>query len=103
MKRSTAEYLGHPMSRDFRQDVAGRPQVARPEDVASFRHALGGPTSTAETHADSMAAFVEFMEGETVFPRDELSEPDPMFREALRRRLWRAHVIANLRDGGETH
>ena len=86
MKRSMREVVGLPRSDDYRQDVAGVPPVARRLDVASFRHVFDDPMEMAATDE-----------------RGELPEPDPLFRERLHRRLWRTHVIMNLRDGGETH
>ena len=106
MKRSMEDVVGGRSRGDYRQDVAGAPitpQQLRSVDVASFRHALDDPMGTAESDAELMAEFAEFMEGDKAFERGELPEPDPIFRETLRRRLWRTHVLANLRDGGETH
>ena len=103
MKRSMGDIVGLPRHDDYREDVAGVPLVARRLDVASFRHAIDDPMGSAETDAEWAAEFADFMDGETAFERGELPEPDPMFRERLHRRLWRTHVIANLRGGGETH
>ncbi|MEM9176770.1 MAG: hypothetical protein AAGC67_16220 [Myxococcota bacterium] len=103
MKRSMEDVAGVRARESYGRDVAGAP-VARPSrEVASFRHALDDPMGTAETDADLMAEFAEFMDGDKAFDRGELPEPDSGFRERLRRRLWRTHVLANLRDGGETH
>ncbi len=103
MKRANDDVVGRPESRDIRQDVAGAPIAPRPIDIASFRHALDDPMGTAESDAELMAEFAEFMDGDQDFERAELPEPDPGFRERLRRRLWRAHVLANLREGGEVN
>ena len=103
MKRANDDVIGSPEARDFRQDVAGAPIAPRSIDVASFRHALDDPIETAESDAGLMAEFAEFMVGDPDFECAELTEPDPDFRERLRRRLWRAHVLANLREGGEIH
>lgn len=112
MKRSMEDVLGRPMSDDYRQDVAGAPRVTRNFEVASFWHALDDPMGTAEADAELAAEFAEFMDGGRTSDASDASdasdrgafrEPDPMFRERLRRRLWRAHVIANLRESGETH
>lgn len=103
MKRASDDVVGRPEVRDFRQDVAGAPIALRSVDVASFRHAVDGPMGTADFDAELMAEFAEFMDGDQDFERAELPDPDPDFRERLRRRLWRAHVLANLREGGEIH
>ena len=63
----------------------------------------GGGASDNPDDAEWAADFAEFMDGDAAFERGELPEPDPLFRERLHRRLWRTHVIINLRDGGETH
>ena len=101
MKRANDDVIGRPEERDFRQDVAGAPIAPPLIDVASFRHALDDPMGPGESDAELMAEFAEFMDGDQDFEFSELTEPDPDFRERLRRRLWRAHVLANLREGGE--
>ena len=104
MKRAMDDVVGRPEARDLRQDVAGAPITPRVIDVASYRHALDDPMGTAETDAELAAEFADFMDGDQAADRGEVPEPDEGFRERLRRRLWRAHVMANLRDGGtETH
>ena len=109
MKRSNDDVVGLPHARMYShaqvhtQDVAGAPIVPRATDVASFRHALDDPMGTAESDAELLAEFAEFMDGDQAFARRELPEPDPGFQERLRRRLWRAHVLAYLRDAGEPH
>ena len=103
MKRAMEGVVAGRTHEDFGQDVAGVPVSSRILDVASFRQVMGDPTGTAESDATLMAEFAEFMDGDTAFDRGELPEPDPSFRDKLRGRLWRTHVLANLRDGGETH
>lgn len=103
MKRSNTDVVGRRPARDPRQDVAGAPFAPRSLDVASWRYALDDPMGTAESDAALMAEFADFMDGDSAFARGELPGPDPIFREQLRRRLWRAHVLTHLRDGGETH
>lgn len=109
MKRSNEDVVGRPRLREPRRDVAGLSPFAGSTgsqpilDVASFRHALDDPMGTAMDDADLIADFAEFMAGETPPDNHVLLEPDPDFRERLRRRLWRTHVVTHLRDGGETH
>ncbi len=53
--------------------------------------------------AELLAEFADFMIGDSETDLGELLPPDPVFRERLLRRLWRTHVMAHLRDRGETH
>ena len=111
MKRSIGDVVGRPRvnaGRDARrEDVAGMSASALHLDVASFRHAfpqaLDDPMGTAESDADLMADFADFMSGGDAIDDGTVPAPDPIFREQLRRRLWRTHVHTHLRDGGETH
>ncbi len=80
-------------------DVAGATQLrAHTDDVASFRHALDDPMGTAQEDAELLADFADFMGFDGDFERCGLLPPDPGFRERLRRRLWRTHVMTRLRD-----
>lgn len=103
MKRLNEAVVGDPADRKARQDVAGAPIAPRQVDVASFRHALDDPMGTAESDAELLAEFAEFMDGDHASAAEVLPDPDPDFRERLRKRLWRAHVMAHLREGGEPH
>jgi hypothetical protein len=109
MKRSNEDVVGRPKLSDPHRDVAGLSPLAGSKgsqpilDVASFRHALDDPMGTAMDDADLIADFAEFMAGDASPASNVLLEPDPDFRERLRRRLWRTHVVTHLRDGGETH
>ncbi|MCR9093547.1 MAG: hypothetical protein NXI30_04970 [bacterium] len=111
MKRMMQDVVGRPITREttrgYARDVAGASFAPITLDVASFRHALDDPMGTAETDAEWLAEFSEFMAGDDELDRAAKSggrsSPDPMFRERLRRRLWRTHVLANVRDSGETH
>ena len=108
MKRGSEDVVGRPKAAGGVGEVAGlalsvtRAGVQR-EEVASFKHALNDPMGTVIAVEDLMADFEDFMSGDLCFSSGELPPPDPVFRERLRRRLWRTHVIANLRDGGDTH
>ena len=101
MKRFNRDGEGHrpPSSRD----VAGGVQ---PRDVDSCGFELAGKDvcegkSLASGESELQADFAEFLsEGGA---QDGLPGPDPVFRERLRRQLWRQHVMTNLRDAGETH
>ncbi len=72
-------------------------------DVGTFRRVIDDPFGVHQSDAELLADFTDFMDGEASFDDGSLAPPDPVFRERLRRRLWRAHVQVNLRDLGETH
>lgn len=113
MKRTMSDVVGRPLRRDYRLDVAGRSGQSSVLDVASYREefsprlddsrGLDDSFGTAESDAELMADFADFMSGGSEFEDGELPPPDPHFREQLRRRLWRTHVVVNLRDGSDTH
>lgn len=104
-KRSEPFVLGghpvHPKLRDPRLDVAGGSPLRSPRiDVASFRQALDDPFGTAEDEARLLADFADFMVADLEAAEDPRTRPDPAFRERLRKRLWRAHVMSRARDDG---
>ena len=103
MKRASGDVVGRPKAAVANGDVAGLVLPSRANEVASFKHALNDRMETASDDEDLMTDFEEFMSGDSSFVSGELPPPDPSFRERLRRRLWRTHVMAHLRDGGETH
>ena len=72
-------------------------------DVATFRREIDDPFGVHQSDAELIADFTDFMQGDASFDDGTLAPPDPVFREKLRRRLWRTHVHVNLRDTGETH
>jgi hypothetical protein len=106
MKRANREGIGRLLRLSDRRDVAGiapRPQL---HDVASYRFALEEAAvregaQLASEESQLQADFAEFLSGGEV--SDGLPGPDPVFRERLRRQLWRQHVMTHLRDAGETH
>ena len=55
----------------------------------------GFDATLADDFADFLAPTPEGME--------DLPPPDPIFRERLRRRLWRMYVQTHLKDGPEPH
>ena len=117
MKRMTSPVTGRSMQDktlktsggNMLRDVAGLSGQSSVLDVASFRdafsHDLDDPMGTAESDSELMADFADFMSGGSESEHAELPPPAPLFREQLRRRLWRTLVLAHLRDGGggETH
>jgi len=103
MKRSNEDVIGRPRLQDLKSDVAGASMLSAIPDVASFRHALDDPMRTAQDDAQLLADFEDFMTGDSQLESVGLPSPGPVFRERLRRRLWRTHVMTHLRDGGGTH
>lgn len=100
MKRLSQAVAGGPRNRPVKSAVAGRPAQSRVADVASI---LASPTSTPTTEeADLLADFADFMSEEEELEPGLLPTPDAMFKERLRRRLWRTFVLSDLRGGGET-
>jgi len=103
MKRSNEEIVGQPRGQCGVRDVAGAARELGRQEVASYRVGLSGAgdlkaLGQGAEEATLQADFAEFMDDV-----DGLPGPDPVFRERLRRQLWRQHVLTHLRDGGETH
>ena len=104
------------------RDVAGAPVVTPVIEVASYLSAFGSSFEESfeepfeerfeESFEESFKVagsgaswsedFAEFLAGDEASDY-ALQPPDPAFREMLRRRLWRMHVVTHLRDGQETH
>ena len=103
MKRVNEDVVGRPKPSGVSRDVAGSTIPLNMNDVASYRHALNDPMGTAIEDESLMADFEDFMSGEQSFVNGDLPAPDPAFRERLRRRLWRTHVMTHLREPGDTH
>ncbi len=61
--------------------------------------ALGPWASDAELLTD----FTDFMGGPFRLRSGEPACPDPVFRERLRRRLWRTHAHTRLRETRDVH
>ena len=103
MKRIDDDVVGRPRTQELRRDVAGITLSRYPEDVASFRHALDDPMATGRREAELRADFEDFMmAGDAPLDGGELSIPDPVFRERLRRRLWRTQLLTLAKDRGVT-
>lgn len=104
MNRPSQDVAGRPKIRAARLEVAGSEFSRRTTDVASYRRALHGPMSTAAAEAALLEDFADFLLGDEGFEAGRLPAPDPAFRERLRRRLWRNHIVSTLCNvGKETH
>jgi len=104
MKRIDGDVVGRPRTNGLRRNVAGIGLPRFPEGVASFWHALEDPMGTGRRLADLQWDFDDFMTScEATLDGGELAIPDPVFRERLRRRLWRTQLMTLGPDRGETH
>jgi len=103
MKRILQDYLGRPVLEKPQPDVIGRPAVTRAvADVASFLDdARGG---RADSNAQIVSEFAEFLAGpEASDARAPSAGIDPVFKERLRRRLWRLHLLIQPTTSHEPH
>ncbi len=93
------------MTRGFKRgasEVAGqRVRLSvRTDDVASFRNAKGRNAAGTGRDRVLMAEFDDFMRADDELASDVMPQPSPVFRERLRQRLWRAHVITHVAPSG---
>lgn len=63
---------------------------------------MAAPIVVAAEEAELLADFADFMSGDEEFDNGLLPNPDPTFKERLRRRLWRTFVMGYLRGGGDS-
>lgn len=102
MKRPAYDVMGLPTARTRIDDVAGRPLRISPLDVASFR--VADPRSAdGESDSELLADFADFMAGDDALLAGEIPAPDPIYRERLRRSLWRTFVMMRGFDGPGRH
>jgi hypothetical protein len=71
-----------------------------PMSVASFLDARAGD---ADSDEHVVQDFTEFLSGEADPRAPLLPDPDPVFRERLRGRLWRLHLIVHPPSSHESH
>jgi len=102
MKRFADDVVGRPVLRTPRRDVAGAPIHSPVVDVASYLNAFDATPDPADFDSALAADFADFLAPE-LEEDDELQPPDPLFRERLRRQLWRVYVQTHLRDRPEPH
>ena len=104
MKRTTQDYVGrpgrHPVRSKGPEDVAGsrRPQAL--VEVASFLDARGEETDSDHSIVEE---FADFLAGDSVQDDPFLPAVDPVFKERLRRRLWRLHLLSQPVGPNESH
>ncbi len=104
MKRTTQDYAGRPVTGKARPSVMGGPVPFVATDVASFldaRRGLGGHFVDSDERV--MDDFAEFLSGDDATDPVPPTNPDPDFRESLRRYLWRLHLIAQPKTSKDSH
>jgi len=101
MKRPSEDVAGRPKVRDAGPDVAGQSISSNSIDGASHCHDLYDPMSTAADDAALIEDFADFLGCDEDFEAGGLPAPDPVFKERLRRRLWRHYVVSHLRNAGK--
>ena len=105
MKRPLQDVAGRPKVRDSVPDVAGRMVSPRTLDFdlhrQSYCHVLRDPLPTAADDATLIEDFRDFLAGDEGSDSERLPPPDPIFRDRLRRRLWRNFVHSQLGKSGE--
>ena len=91
MKHTTQDVAGGPIfSESGRPDVAGVSTHRAVSAVASFLDVLD---DACVSDAPLCGEFAEFLSGEVAPETPSLPAVDPIFRESLRRRLWRMHLL----------
>lgn len=90
MKRTTQDYAGRPALERRSSGVTRRSSLLPVGDVASFMDARGPVVHSAD---DILNEFEDFMAGASGSMTSIASPPDPVFKERLRRRLWRLHLM----------
>jgi hypothetical protein len=102
MKRFQAEVAGLSRPREALRDVAGVTTCPPVSEIASGLAAVSNSLDVAGGSVATVEEFVEFLLGRATDGID-LPDADPVFREALRRRLWRIHVMRRPGDRHTTH
>lgn len=102
MKRFQAEVAGLSRPRGELRDVAGVTTCRPVSEIASGLAALSHSFDVAGGPVASVEEFVEFLLGPATDGID-LPDADPVFREVLRRRLWRMHAMRLPGDPHTTH
>ena len=100
MKRMAQDYAGRPMPLKRRSDVLGRSITPVIADVASFLDAGGADD---DTDAQTSNEFAEFMSTPMGGDISIQALTDPVFKERLRRRLWRLHLISQPTSRTDPH
>jgi hypothetical protein len=103
MKRRQEGFAGWPGRLASSCDVAGVSESGRASATfASYLDARSSSTGFMEESRGMARDFAEFIEDPET-SAGPLAEPDPIFQERLRRRLWRMHLLTHGVSGFERH
>jgi len=100
MKRQVQDVAGRPRVRDARSDVAGRTIMRSAIALESYCHVLRDPAPAANQDAMLIEDFRDFLAADEGLEARSRLAPDPVFKERLRRRVWRNFVISQLGNDG---
>jgi hypothetical protein len=84
------------------QEGAFVPVLRRVRDLASYVDMLDEEVDENASRSSLTEEFADFLAGEAAADRDLLA-PSPIFRERLRRRLWRLQTLTRSRAGLGIH
>ena len=103
MKRSQEGFAGWPGRLASSNDVAGASGAGHASATfASYLDARSSRTGLMDAPRGMARDFAEFIEDPET-SAGPLAEPDPVFQERLRRRLWRMHLLTHGASGFERH
>ena len=101
MKRTSQDVVGGPIvAESGSPDVAGAPTHRAVSRLASFLD-VSGEVCVSDTAL--IEEFAEFLAGDVVAETPTCPVADPIFRERLRRHLWRMHLRTPAPGSQEPH
>ena len=101
MKRTRQDVVGGPIIPETRgPDVAGGSMYPAVPELSSD---LAEPRDANVYDASLAEEFAEFVAGAAAAESPMFPAPDPIFRERLRRTLWRMHVLTQAPGAREPH
>jgi len=102
MKRNLGDLSIDSSLRAWRREEAGVAALNPVCEVASHLGVAGEGGGFDRRGVWLTEEFADFLAGAGAGD-DDRSSPNPIFRERLRRRLWRLHALTRLRDGLGIH
>jgi hypothetical protein len=99
MKQRVQDVAGRTRVCDARSDVAGRTIMRSAIALESYCHVLLDPLPAADEDAMLIEDFRDFLAADEGLEARSRLAPDPIFKERLRRRVWRNFVISRLGNG----